>query len=148
MSKPNTTSHKGQTTHGSYLSYIVGFVLSVALTLVAYFAVVNDWLTGRGVLLFVTALAVVQLLVQLLFFLHMSQESKPRFNLMTFGYAAMVVFIIVIGSLWIMYNLNYNMVHELTPEELERAIIEDEGFRYQEDTDDHDHDHGADGHSH
>jgi cytochrome o ubiquinol oxidase operon protein cyoD len=148
MSKPNTAGHEHKAGHGSYVSYIVGFMLSIALTLVAYFAVVNDWLTGRGILLFVTALAVVQLLVQLLFFLHMGQEDRPRFNLMTFGYAAMVVFIIVIGSLWIMYNLDYNMVHDMTPEELERAIIEDEGIKHLERNPHDHHNHGSGGHSH
>ncbi|MBX6333999.1 cytochrome o ubiquinol oxidase subunit IV [Candidatus Saccharibacteria bacterium] len=143
MSKPETRSagHDHEVTHGSYISYVVGFVLSVALTLVAYFAVVNGWMTGWSVLLFVTALAIAQLLVQLLFFLHMSQEKRPRFNLMTFGYAVMVVVILVIGSLWIMYNMRYNMVHEMTPEEVEQFIIEDEGIKYLENdqTDEHSH---------
>lgn len=153
MSKPETASHEHQAAHGSYVSYIVGFVLSIALTLVAYFTVVNDWLSGRGALLFVATLAVVQLLVQLLFFLHMGQERGPRWNLMTFIYAGMVVVIVVIGSLWIMYNLNYNMVHEMTPEELERAIIEDEGIKHLEggahaDHNHDDHDHETGDHSH
>lgn len=142
MSKSHTSAeHEHQVTHGSYVSYITGFVLSIMLTLVAYFAVVNDWLSGWSTLLFVTALAIMQLLVQLLFFLHLSQEKRPRFNLMTFGYAAMVVVIIVIGSLWIMYNMRYNMVHEMTPEELERTIIEDEGFKYLENDQTGEHSH-------
>lgn len=145
MSKSDVANHGHQGGHGSYVSYIIGFVLSIVLTLVAYFTVVNDWLSGRGALLFVATLAVIQLLAQLLFFLHMGQERGPRWNLMTFIYAGMVVVIVVIGSLWIMYNLNHNMVHEMTPEELERAIIEDEGFKDLEAGDTHhhhdDHDH-------
>jgi len=151
MSKPSTANHEHQAAHGSYVSYIIGFALSVVLTLVAYFAIVNDWLSGNAALLFVAALAVVQLLVQLLFFLHLGQERGPRWNLMTFIYAGMVVVIVVIGSLWIMYNLNYNMVHEMTPEELERAIIEDEGIKHLEggSLDEHSHDdHNAGDHSH
>lgn len=127
MSKP-ANSHQHEAPHGSYLSYVIGFILSIVLTLAAYFAIVNDWFSGTAAVLFVTALAVVQLLVQLLFFLHISQERSPRWNLVTFSYAAMIVLIVVIGSLWIMYNMNYNMIHELTPEELERSIIEDEGI--------------------
>ena len=125
MSKPSMApeNHSHQK-HGSYMSYIVGFVLSIVLTLVAYFAVVNDWFSGRGLLLFVTGLAIVQLLVQLLFFLHLSQERGPRWNLMTFLFAGLVVFIVVIGSLWIMYNLDYNMTHS-SPEELNNMILQE-----------------------
>lgn len=111
--------------HGSYIAYVVGFILSIVLTLAAYFAALNHWFSGRGLPLFVTGLAVVQLLVQLLFFLHLGEERGPRWNLMTFLFAGLVVFIVVIGSLWIMYNLDYNMTH--TPEELDRIMIEDDG---------------------
>lgn len=141
MSK-SAMDHGHQTHHGSYVAYIVGFVLSIVLTLVAYFAIVNDWLSGTAALLFVAALAVLQLLVQLLFFLHMGQERGPRWNLMTFVYAGMVVVIVVIGSIWIMYNLDHNMMHDMTPEEIDRSIIEDEGIRLYDGDTAHDDNHG------
>jgi cytochrome o ubiquinol oxidase operon protein cyoD len=118
-----------QSTHGSYAAYIVGFVLSVVLTLVAYFTIVNGWLSGRGALLFVAALAIVQLLVQLLFFLHLGEERGPRWNLMSFLFAGLVVIIVVVGSLWIMHNLNHNMGYEMTPAQEDQSIIKDEGIQ-------------------
>lgn len=123
-----STNNEHQTTHGSYGAYITGFVLSIVLTLAAYFLIVNHWLLGLGALLFVAVLAILQLLVQLLFFLHLGEERGPRWNLMTFLFAGMVVVIVVIGSLWIMYNLNYNMTHDMTPDEIDQSIIEDEGI--------------------
>lgn len=129
------SSNQGhETKHGSYAAYIVGFMLSIVLTLAAYFAIVNDWFSGTAALLFVTALAVAQLLVQLLFFLHLGQERGPRWNLMSFLFAGMVVFIVVIGSIWIMYNLDYNMTRTMTPEEIDQLIIEDEGIEHRQTT--------------
>lgn len=129
MSKAYTNNHTHQTAHDSYTAYIIGFVLSVVLTLAAYFAIVNSWFTGRSALLLVTALAIVQLLVQLLFFLHLGQERGPRWNLASFLFASLVVVIVVIGSLWIMYNMNHNMGYDMTPDELDQSIINDEGIK-------------------
>jgi len=93
--------------------YIIGFVLSLGLTLGAYFFVRNythgSGVTHRSVVLAIAGLAITQLLVQLIFFLHIGEESKPRWNLLMLGFAVTVVFIVVAGSIWIMYYLNYNM---------------------------------------
>lgn len=99
--------------HGTLGSYITGFVLSIVLTLIAYFLVVEKMLTGGVLIGVIVALAAVQLLVQLLFFLHMGTESKPRWNLLLFLFMVLVLAIIVIGSLWIMYNLNTNVMPQM-----------------------------------
>src|ERR1700704_4537512 len=96
-------------------SYIAGFVLSVVLTMVAY-VLVSDHVSGRhdvfshGLLTgIVLVLAITQLLTQLSFFFHIDQERKPRLNVVMLGFAAIVVFILVAGSMWIMSNLNRTM---------------------------------------
>lgn len=100
-------------------SYVVGFILSIATTLAAYLAVVNEiWPTGQLIAVIVT-LAVVQLIVQLLFFLHLSHEKGTRWKLATFAFAVLVVGILVVGSLWIMHNLNYNMMEMDATEQAE-----------------------------
>jgi cytochrome o ubiquinol oxidase operon protein cyoD len=109
-----------QTSHGSVASYVVGFALSIALTLGAYFSVTHHLFSHIGLIAVIFVLAMVQLVVQLLFFLHLGREGKPRFNLLTFLFMLLVLLIIVIGSLWIMNNLNY---HSMTPNE----VIKDEG---------------------
>jgi cytochrome o ubiquinol oxidase operon protein cyoD len=110
---------------GSLKSYSIGFGLSLVLTLMAYLSVTKHIASGWGLIFVLTALALVQLLVQLLFFLHLGRESKPRWNLQVMLFAAGVVFIIVFGSLWIMKNLQYNHSQSLTPQE----IIKDEGLK-------------------
>ena len=95
--------------HGSVSSYVVGFILSIVLTLVAYAIVVEHILSGGAVVAAILCLGVSQLAVQLIFFLHLSSRSRARWNLTAFAFTALMVFILVAGSIWIMNNLNYNM---------------------------------------
>lgn len=95
---------------GSYRAYISGFVLSVGLTLIAYFAAVRHTISGKSLMAALLGLAVVQLFVQLFFFLHIGRETKPRWRLLMLFLAIFVVLIVVLGSLWIMYNLSYRMM--------------------------------------
>lgn len=113
--------------HGSITTYTIGFALSVVLTLGAYFSVVNDVMSGWSLVWLLAGLAVVQLLVQLVFFLHLGQESKPRWNLVLFLFTVMVVGILVLGSLWIMKNLDYHMMR-MPAEEAETYMNENQGL--------------------
>ena len=96
--------------HGTLTTYIVGFVLSVLLTLAAFAVVGYGILSGTVAIIVIVALALLQLFVQLRFFLHMSANSKARWNLMTFIFTAIIVLILVFGSIWIMVNINYHMM--------------------------------------
>lgn len=90
--------------------YVIGFLASLALTMFAYALVSGRILTGDSLFLVIGGLALVQMIVQLFFFLHMADESRPRFRLVSFGFMASILVIVVAGSLWIMYHLNYNMM--------------------------------------
>lgn len=110
------TKPNAKPTHGSLYAYTIGFVISVGLTLIAY-AVVQKHLVGeyvsygaRAIILFILGLAVVQLIVQLFFFLHLGREEQPKWNTQMFLYMTLMLLILVIGSIWIMDNLNYNMM--------------------------------------
>lgn len=107
--------------------YIIGFGLSLGITIAAYLMVVHRWFSTTALVAGVTALAVLQLVVQLFFFLHLGQETRPRVKLVVFLFMLMVLVIVAGGSLWIMYNLDYNMMH--SPSELDQTIMEDEGIR-------------------
>ena len=96
--------------HGTQKSYIIGFILSILLTIIPYALVVNHLLIGDSLIIAVIILGIVQLLVQLIFFLHLSSHPSQRWNLITFSFTVLIVVILVVGSLWIMYNMNYNMM--------------------------------------
>jgi cytochrome o ubiquinol oxidase operon protein cyoD len=95
---------------GKLEAYITGFILSIVLTLVAYFMVAANLASGFPLVLALGALAFAQVVVQLVFFLHLGEEPSPPWNLFVFLFMVLMVLIIVLGTLWIMYNLNYLMV--------------------------------------
>jgi cytochrome o ubiquinol oxidase subunit IV len=107
-------------------AYITGFVLSVVLTMLAFGAVQNGWTEGGVLIALLATLAILQLFVQLYYFLHLAEESKPRWNLTSLLFAAMVIVIIVFGSIWIMQNLNYD--HGSPANMSDHEIIHDEGY--------------------
>lgn len=109
-------------------TYITGFILSIILTMAAFLSIEYHWLDRTSAIALIIVLALVQLVVQLLFFLHLGQEGNPRWNLMIFGFMLGIVSILVFGSLWIMHNLNYNHDHR-TPDQTNSFIIKDEGIR-------------------
>ena len=90
-------------------SYLTGFITSVALTLAAYFVVVNHVVSGSILIFVILGLAMVQLVVQLIFFLHINQGADRRWNLVVLLSTVSIILILVIGSVWIMNHLNYNM---------------------------------------
>ena len=96
--------------HGTVKSYIIGFIVSLGLTLASYFLVTAHVLSGWFLGLAVGLLAMIQVAVQLLLFLHLGDEPKPRWNLMAFFFMLGVIAIIVLGSLWIIENLNDRMM--------------------------------------
>lgn len=108
-------------------SYVVGFILSVAMTLIAFALVEYHIWPTSALIIVISVLAVMQLIVQLVFFLHLGDEKGPRWKLVTIAFAVIVVGIVVIGSLWIMHNLDYNMQH-MTPAEQAEYLKNHEGI--------------------
>lgn len=103
----------------SLTTYVTGLVLSLGLTLLPLLII---WLHGSSRHTFLShetlyvsfaLFAVLQLLVQLYFFLHLGEESRPRWNLMALCFALLIVSIVVGGTLWIMYNLSHGQSTEL-----------------------------------
>lgn len=108
-----------------YISYIVGFVLSIFATLLAYLFVVNHLWPKEVLIYFVLAIAVVQLVIQSVFFLHIGRGS--RLKLVTYVFAILVVLVVVVGSIWIMDNLNYNMM-QMSPDQMQIYMHQNEGI--------------------
>ena len=100
---------------GLLKSYVIGFLLSIILTFAAYVPIQMQVNSNHEVfshlllICFIVALAFIQMIVQLLFFLHLGQESKPRWKSFMFISFISVVMIVVVASIWIMTHLNYNM---------------------------------------
>ncbi len=102
--------HSSSTEHGTVKSYILGLILSLMLTGAAYFIVSERLLAGWPLVLTAAGLGCLQAIIQLLLFLHLGEEGKPHWNLLVFLFMALVLLMVVFGSLWIMYHLNYQMM--------------------------------------
>lgn len=105
-------------------AYFTGFAFSITLTVMAFLTVALHNQPGHPAFFnfiavwLILGLAVIQLCAQLVFFLHLGREQKPRWNLNAFLITLSLVLIVVIGSLWIMNHLNYNM----SPEQMKNYI--------------------------
>jgi len=114
--KPLVSEHDEQ--HLSYGKYTGGFLASVALTFCAYWVATHVG-GDRNVLAGILALlAVTQFIVQMVLFLHIGEERGPRWKLAAAAFMLGVVLILVVGSIWIMNNLNYRM----TPQQIIRYM--------------------------
>jgi cytochrome o ubiquinol oxidase operon protein cyoD len=103
------TVHNGES-HGSAGSYVAGFVLSVLLTAAAFGIVLTGFWSGERAIVGIAALALVQIVVHLVFFLHMNSSSAQRWNVMAFAFTVMTAVILIGGSLWILHNVSMNMM--------------------------------------
>ena len=97
--------------HGSLKSYIVGFALSLILTLLSFGCVMSGAVPQHLVVPGLVVFCVAQLLVQLVFFLHMSAAPGQRDNLSIGAFTLLIIAIVVVGSLWVMHNMNLYMMH-------------------------------------
>lgn len=105
-----------QTRFKAFTSYLVGFLLSILLTLAAYFLVLEKIFEPRVLVFVIIGFGIVQMFIQLLFFLHLGQESKPYWNSQLFLFMLAILAIVVIGSLWIMHHLSYNVMPTMETE--------------------------------
>lgn len=95
-------------------SYVMGFVLSLVFTLVPYFIVVNHMFENSTMMYAIVFFALLQLIAQVIFFLHLHKRSRPHWNMVVFTFTLVIVLILVVGSLWVMNNLDHNM-NGMTP---------------------------------
>jgi cytochrome o ubiquinol oxidase operon protein cyoD len=94
----------------SFKPQFIGFVLSFLLVFACHRIVVHHHLTNDLLIWTVFSFAILQALIQLVFFMHLGLESKPHWNTITFIFVVMVILIVIGGSMWIMNNLDYNLM--------------------------------------
>lgn len=103
-------SHASGASHGSIKQYTIGFILSIVLTILPFGMVMTGGFSRTVLLTVVGITAVVQIFVQLVFFLHMNSSEEQRWNVIAFLYTILTIAILLIGSVWVMNYLHYNMM--------------------------------------
>ena len=96
--------------HGSLKDYTVGFILSVILTAIPFWLVMTHRLEPNTTKLVLFAFAAVQVVVHMIYFLHMNSKSEGGWNMMALLLTIILLFIVMSGSIWVMYHMNANMM--------------------------------------
>ena len=109
-----TAAHGGEGqehSHGSLRGYLIGFGLSVVLTAIPFWLVMSGIIENKQTTAFtIMAFAVVQIVVHMIFFLHMNSHSEEGWTLVALVFTLILVVITLAGSLWVMFHLNSNMM--------------------------------------
>jgi len=114
MAGHHDTAHDDGHDHGTYGSYVTGFVLSVILTAIPFWLVMSEALGSRGwTIAIVLACAFVQVLVHMVYFLHLNTRSDDGWNFTAIVFTLVVLVIMMAGTLWVMHNMNVNMMPQM-----------------------------------
>lgn len=104
-------SHGTGEIHLTLRGYLTGFVVAVILTAIPFWLVMDKTFTSSAVTAAVIlAFAAVQIVVHMIYFLHMNAKSEGGWNFLALIFTLMLVVIALSGSLWVMYHLNHNMM--------------------------------------
>ncbi|MGP7796000.1 cytochrome o ubiquinol oxidase subunit IV [Sphingomonas sp. CLY1604] len=103
--------HSSAEAHGTRKDYIIGFVLSVILTAIPFGLVMSGVIADARVTAgIVMVFALVQIVVHMIYFLHMNSKSENGWTLMALIFTIIIVTICLAGSLWVMFHMNLNMM--------------------------------------
>jgi cytochrome o ubiquinol oxidase operon protein cyoD len=106
---PGDKQATGRITRG-VRGYLIGLVLATGLTIVSFYITRSTLVWTPSIPIALSVLAVAQMGVHLVFFLHMTSGPDNVNNLMALAFGLLIVMLLVFGSLWIMSNLNHNMI--------------------------------------
>ena len=90
--------------------YLIGLALAAALTAASFYLAGSGLIYGPAIPAALVALAVAQMGVHLVFFLHLTTGPDNTNNVLALAFGILIVTLVIVGSLWIMANLNHNMV--------------------------------------
>ena len=108
------THHGDNHAHGTLGSYMIGFGLSVILTAIPFWLVMTGVLGDPQLTAFtIMGFAVVQILVHMIYFLHMNTRSEGGWTMLALIFTIVLVVITLAGSIWVMYHLNHNMMPQM-----------------------------------
>jgi cytochrome o ubiquinol oxidase operon protein cyoD len=96
--------------HATLRDYAIGFVLSVILTSVPFALVMTNVLSATLTAVIIIGFAAAQIIVHMIYFLHMSPKAESGWTMIALAFTIIVVVIMLSGSLWVMYHLNANMM--------------------------------------
>lgn len=107
--------HDVHVTHYSAKDYLTGFVLAAILTIIPFWLVMGNVLAPETTKWVILGFAAVQLIVQMVYFLHLSSKSEGGWNMMALILTVVILVIVMSGSIWVMHHMNENMMPGMGP---------------------------------
>jgi cytochrome o ubiquinol oxidase operon protein cyoD len=103
--------HDDGASHGSLKEYTVGFILSVILTAIPFWLVMGKVFDKPSTTaLVILGFAAVQIVVHMVYFLHMNTRAEGGWSMLALIFTVVVVAITLSGSMWVMFHMNHNMM--------------------------------------
>jgi len=96
--------------HGTHKSYITGFILSIILTVIPFWMVMNPGFSKTAIIVSIVALALIQIFIHLVYFLHLNNSPEGHWNIVSFVFTVLIVVLVVGGTIWIMINVMDNLM--------------------------------------
>lgn len=111
--------HDDSGSHSTLKGYVTGFVLAVILTAIPFWIVMTGAIHSSGTTaLVILAFAAVQIVVHMIYFLHMNSKSEGGWTLLALIFTIVLVVIALSGSIWVMYHLNHNMMPSMMEQQI------------------------------
>ncbi|APZ43334.1 cytochrome o ubiquinol oxidase subunit IV [Acidihalobacter ferrooxydans] len=107
------TIHIPGISHANFRAYVIGFALSIILTAIPFGLVIYGLDAGMSHVIVLTGIALaatVQVLVHLHYFLHLDRSSEQSWNVQAILFTALIIVIMILGTLWIMFDLQGRMM--------------------------------------
>jgi cytochrome o ubiquinol oxidase operon protein cyoD len=93
--------------------YLLGLALAILLTIASFWAAQTHLIYGPGVPIALVTLAIAQMGIHLVFFLHITTAPDNTNNVLALAFGVLIVFVLVFGTVWVMFHMNQNMMSML-----------------------------------
>ena len=110
VANAHDANHEIEMPHASMRDYVIGFVLSVVLTAIPFWLVMERPFSAGATAAIIMVFAAIQIVVHMVYFLHMSPKAEGGWTITSLTFTIIVVVIMLAGSLWVMHHLNTNMM--------------------------------------
>ena len=107
---PDGHDHRDIGYHATLKDYVIGFVLAAVLTVIPFWLVMAKVLPSNLTVIAILALAAVQMVVHMVYFLHLNARVEGGWSVLALLFTVALLVIMLAGSIWVMYHLNANMM--------------------------------------
>ena len=107
---PGYAGGPGHSRRRGVRAYLIGLGLAILMTIASFWAAQTHLIYGPGICVAIVVLAIAQMGIHLVFFLHITTASDNTNNVLALAFGILIACLVIFGSLWIMANLNHNML--------------------------------------